>query len=392
MLTINLSGRFDAENAQEVEAAISVDLAKCPGEVPEFDASGLKYISSAGLRVLLNFRKAFGKNLDVLNVSSNVYDIFDVTGFTELFNVKKRLREISLEGLDVIGGGAFSTVYRLDPETIVKVFTHHTATLSGAEKDRRISREVFLHDIPTAIAYDVVKAGENYGLVYEMIDADTLAGTLLKHTERLEELSIKTARLFRRLHTTEFERGVFPDARNRLHSIVQRVHDGEFITVEDKALFDEAIDRIPYRNTFVQTDFHPKNIMVSGDDLILIDVGDAGLGHPIIDFLFSYTQFVLLAGECAEYGSDIHERITGLDSKTLGAMWDIIMLEYFGTSDSETLRGYEEIMRSYASIFLMSICFKAKGRLPIELRQKVGGGALTRLREAANTLRPIDGI
>ena len=121
---------------------------------------------------------------------------------------------------------------------------------------------------------------------------------------------------------------------------MQRVYDDEFITAEDRALFDEAIDRIPYRNTFVHNDFHTKNIMVSGDDLILIDVGDAGLGHPIIDFLFSYTQFVLLAGECAEHGSNIHEMITGLDCKTLGAMWDI----------------------------------------------------LSRLREAAGTLRPIDGI
>ena len=135
MKVINLTGRINTDNAGIVEEEISSQLAANPGEALTFDATNLEYISSAGLRVLLKFRKQFGKNLDVLNVSNNVYDIFGVTGFTELFNVKKRLREISLEGLDVIGGGAFSTVYWLDPETIVKVFTHPTATLSGAEKD-----------------------------------------------------------------------------------------------------------------------------------------------------------------------------------------------------------------------------------------------------------------
>ena len=37
--------------------------------------------------------------------------------FTELLNVRKKLREVSIDGCPVIGGGSYSTVYRLDPET-----------------------------------------------------------------------------------------------------------------------------------------------------------------------------------------------------------------------------------------------------------------------------------
>lgn len=55
----------------------------------EIDASELSYISSAGLRVFLKLRKAVGE-LTVFNVNSEVYDIFDVTGFTDILNVKKR--------------------------------------------------------------------------------------------------------------------------------------------------------------------------------------------------------------------------------------------------------------------------------------------------------------
>jgi len=43
----------------------------------------------------------------VLNVSPVVYDIFDVTGFTKLLNVKRRPREISVEGCEEIGSGAY---------------------------------------------------------------------------------------------------------------------------------------------------------------------------------------------------------------------------------------------------------------------------------------------
>ena len=388
-LILYLAGRIDANNAADIEAEISEALAKNPGDVPVFDAGELEYISSAGLRVLLKFRKQFGKNLDVLNASGEVYSIFEVTGFTELLNVKKRLREISLEGLEAIGGGAYSTVYRLDPETIVKVFDKHNSPLAAVEADRRISREVFLHDIPTAISYDVVKAGEHYGLVYEMIDADTLSAFLRKHPERLEELSLKTARFFRKLHTTEFEPEKFHDPRNRFRMMIQKPFDEGLITSEEKAIAEGVIDRIPYRNTFVHTDFHPKNIMVSGDDLILIDVGGAGLGHPIIDLAISYLHFFALSAESENLGSPIHERIIGLDCKTLITMWDIMMPEYFGTSDKNTLNTYEEVMKSYSSIIILYIAALDKKRIPPEDRIR---SAMTRLREAADTLKLIDCI
>ncbi len=251
MLTINLSGRIDSNNAGSIEKEISSELAKFPGETPVFEAAELEHISSAGLRVLLKIRKMFDRKLDVINVSDDVYNIFDVTGFTELLNVRRKLREISTEGLEAIGSGAYSTVYRLNPETIIKVYSRQSATLADVEKDRLSSREVFLHGIPTAIPFDTVKAGEYYGLVYEMIDADTMSGILSKHPERLEELSIKAARLLKKLHTTEFEPETFPDARNRQHARVQRAFDMELISADDKAFADGIIDRIPYRNTFI---------------------------------------------------------------------------------------------------------------------------------------------
>ena len=88
MLTVNLAGRIDANNAEENESRITSELAASHENVPVFDAENLEYISSAGLRMLLKFRN------------------------------------ISFEGCPVIGEGAPSKVYRLDPETIVKVFTH----------------------------------------------------------------------------------------------------------------------------------------------------------------------------------------------------------------------------------------------------------------------------
>lgn len=392
MLTINLSGRIDSNNARMIEEEISSQLALFPGETPVFDAGNLEYISSAGLRVLLKIRKMFNRKLDVINVSDDVYNIFDVTGFTELLNVRKKLREISTEGLEIIGGGAFSTVYRLDPETIVKVYNKNPTTLNEVEQDRISSREAFTHGIPTAIPFDTVKAGEYFGLVYEMIDADTMSSFLTKHPERLEELSVKAARLLKKLHTTEFEPGTFPDARDIQHSRVQRAFDLGLISADDKAIADEVIDRIPYRDTFIHSDFHTWNLMVSGGELILIDIGGAGLGNPMNDLLVSQVHFVEMGETVPAKKRAVHEQIIGLGHEALAEVWKIIMREYFGTSDEGTLSHYSDIMSLYASVMMLSVSAIIARRGLREASRTMAEKYMNRLREAADSLRPIEGI
>ena len=98
-----LKGKIDTTNAAEFEKEI---MAAKPAEL---DASELEYISSAGLRVLLKLAKALG-DVTVNNVSSEVYEIFNVTGFTEILNVKKALREVSVEGCQLIGKGGNGSV------------------------------------------------------------------------------------------------------------------------------------------------------------------------------------------------------------------------------------------------------------------------------------------
>ena len=77
-----IKGKIDTTNAAEFEQEL---MAAKPAEL---DASQLEYISSAGLRVLLKLAKVVG-DVTVNNVSSEVYEIFDVTGFTEILNVRK---------------------------------------------------------------------------------------------------------------------------------------------------------------------------------------------------------------------------------------------------------------------------------------------------------------
>lgn len=132
--------------------------------------------------------------------------------------------------------------------------------------------------------------------------------------------------------------------------------------------------------------------MVSGDELILIDVGDAGLGNPINDFLVSYTQFVEIGASMPSKFRSVHEQILGIDHKTLAEVWKIIMREYFETTDENTLKHYSDIMSIYASIMMLRISTVAARKLSYETGREIAEKYMTRLREAADTLKPIEGI
>ena len=124
VLMIHLAGSVTANNAPDVEETITGIRAQWPGLPITLDAEELEYLASAGLRVVMRLIKAVGE-LTLINANPEVYDVFEMTGFTELMSVRRALRSVSVEGCPVVGSGATATVYRLDSETVVKVYNEN---------------------------------------------------------------------------------------------------------------------------------------------------------------------------------------------------------------------------------------------------------------------------
>ena len=81
-LTLAPIGRVDTITAPELEAAIVLDGV----EELVFDLAQVDYISSAGLRVLLSAQKKMaGKSMKIANSKPAVKEVFDITGFSDIF-------------------------------------------------------------------------------------------------------------------------------------------------------------------------------------------------------------------------------------------------------------------------------------------------------------------
>ena len=164
---IALSGRIDSSNAASVEAEIMAFAAGKENMSVIIDATDLQYISSAGLRVILRLKKT-APDLKIVGVNAEVYEILDMTGFTDMLEVEKAYRVVSVEGCEEIGRGANGTIYRIDRDNVVKVYNNADA-LEDIKHEREVAKLALILGIPTAISYDVVKVGNSYGSVFEFI-------------------------------------------------------------------------------------------------------------------------------------------------------------------------------------------------------------------------------
>ena len=113
ILYIALEGRIDASNAAVAENMIFNAKSENAGKNTVIDADALEYISSAGLRIMLRLRKEVPK-LAMINVSPEVYGVFEMTGFTEMITIEKTYRKINLDDCEFIAKGANGAVYRYD--------------------------------------------------------------------------------------------------------------------------------------------------------------------------------------------------------------------------------------------------------------------------------------
>ena len=191
---VYIDGIINSTNANEFSDKIKDEPKDTDGLV--LDCEKLEYISSAGLRVILSAKKRCGdKTFKVINVNSEVMEVFKVTGFDEIMDITQTNKKISVEDCDIIGRGSCGECYRIDDETIIKLYYGNT-DISVIEHEKALSKKAFVMGIPTAISYDIVEADGRIGVVYELIKSKTLAELMRTDPDNLDKYMQIFVRVF----------------------------------------------------------------------------------------------------------------------------------------------------------------------------------------------------
>ena len=347
--TLFLAGRIDSGNAGAVEAEIA-RLTEGKSNLPvELDAADLQYISSAGLRVILRLKKA-NPTLCVVNVQPEVYEIFDMTGFTEMMEIKKAYRVVSVEGCEVIGEGFNGKVYRIDEDNVVKTYKNADA-LADIQHEREVAKLALILGVPTAISYDVVKVGDSYGSVFELLRARSFAKILAGEPERFDWCVHEYVNMLKKIHSISVPEGKLPSMKQKTLAVIGRMRG--ILPQESGDKLQRLAEEIPESDRMIHGDYHTKNIVLAGDEVLVIDMDTLSVGCPIFDLMQMYNSYV----GYSELDPAAVLAFQGYPAEIARRFWKASLSAYLGTQEEETLRKAEEKIRilSYADLIDWSV-------------------------------------
>lgn len=320
-LYLELAGRVDTSNADQIEQSIQRIRGENPNANCVLDAEKLEFISSAGLRIILRLLKEL-KQLKVINVNSDVYEILDMTGFTDMLTVEKAFRKISLDGCELIARGGNGAVYRYDAETIVKIY-HNGASLDEIRQEKELCRKVFIKGINTAIPYDVVKVGDSYGSVAEMLSAKSVAKILKADIEKLDECMDIYTDLLKKIHSIPVSVGEMPSMKEIAVNWFEFLES--YLPTDLWTKLMDMIKKMPEPQFMIHGDYHIHNVMIQDGEPLLIDMDTVAYGHPVFEFAAVYLGYV---GYCENNPSGVLE-FYGLPYETTTKLWATLLEKYF---------------------------------------------------------------
>lgn len=328
ILTFQVKGSITSSNASSFSDAIEKETVE---EGIIIDAKELEYISSAGLRVILSAKKKCGKKLfQVINVSSDVKNVFDITGFSEIMDIQKAPRHIDISGCEKIGAGACGECYRLDDETIIKLY-YPKISKAEIEQEKALAKKAFVLGVPTAISYDIVEAEGRTGVVYELIKSKTLKEIIRDNPDNLDHYIDLYVECCKAIHECEAEPDSLPDFKEDNRRDIANVRH---IEESEREILYKFLDAVPDSNHCTHGDLNINNIMVENGKCVLIDMGEFSHGLPLFDLSRLYYSQNFAGADDPNGYNDFYK----LPQPFVTDIYNRFFFKYFGVTSIDQIK------------------------------------------------------
>ena len=329
-MVVALHGRLDASSAPAVEAQLVtdgirelvLDFADCP------------FVSSCGIRTVLVAHRRManaGGRMVARSLPPAVREIFDMTGLSSIISITRPNREISIDGLELLSQGVCGECFRLDAETVVKLYREGVAP-EVAEQEKRYAKAAFVMGIPTAISYDVVSCGTRSGIVFELLNAELFSSVIRRDRGNIDLHARRLSDIAKLLHAGKGDRAILTDLKDRFRGYIRQIDD--VLTPEETAYMLDRLEAVPDADTCVHFDLHSSNIMVQGGELVIIDMGDFSIGSNMFDLGLIYMIYgVPELGMC--------RMATKIETEDGLAFWNAFARHYFSDRSAEERAFFE---------------------------------------------------
>ena len=191
--------------------------------------------------------------------------------------------------LQLIGQGNTAEIFLYEPGTVLKLFRNQFPE-SGVMKEWRVTLAVqtVYGRMPKALR--LVRCDERHGILYELAEGQDLFHRIRSNPFLLLTAGKTLARLHAEIHEKEIS-GILT-VKEKLRQEVEWTED---LSEDEKQRLIDRLSRLPDRKRLCHFDFHPGNIMISGDQIRVLDWLTACSGDPAADI--ARTCILLKYGE-----------------------------------------------------------------------------------------------
>ncbi|BEU02273.1 aminoglycoside phosphotransferase [Agarivorans sp. OAG1] len=183
---------------------------------------------------------------------------------------------LTLKRLKKIASGNTAEVFALSNKQVLKLYFDGYPP-DEAENELNKAKFAYLQGIPTPKPIDLLQLGSRQGLVFERCKGPSLAAYLQQHPKDAPHLACEFASLHATIH--QYDASPLPITQQRLSDKIYRAdvdHD-----LRQQAL--EKLETYPQENMLCHGDFHPANVILSVQGLMVIDWVDATKGPALAD-------------------------------------------------------------------------------------------------------------
>ena len=268
------------------------------------------------------------------NLNADCKVLFRVEGFDEYLDEGDKLPKIDLSRCEKINEGADGIIYRVSDEVIAKTFKDEPNYFDIVRR-RLALKNALICGVPAPFTFGYAEYEGKIVTLMELINAKPLL-QILASEEDCDGYIIRYAQFIRQLHEIRDEERLRFFDRNLLgEEILGKADKCDIVLREEyRGRARELIEAVDEPECLVHGDIHPKNIMVSGDEMLFIDFDSFSTGKGIYDLGTIYRALL-----CYE-----DRRVSGFNSflklpaDVCRKTWELFISTYYEGEPEEFVR------------------------------------------------------